>query len=448
MVAQKNIIKKVEIGVNTPSLENGLQLKDGLDTFFKEQIFPEMDNYFNSFQKNKSNTIRIDSIAIEISLKENSSMIDLKFLIISELKNKINAENISINSFQNFKIVNSAENETAAFFHFLNHGTLPWWFEEKTNIWEEFLNNLPPEKEFSKKLKALLEKEEIRKRLIFQFDNKQLFQIVSSVLMLIKKGNNSFKILKNIRNQFWEAVLSHSINNEKALIEILKNTSLKDVEKILKIANEIFGINIQIDIEEFAKIKATNKELLKKANSEKTNNIEVSESLSSIEKDGILLRNAGLILLHPFLKMFFEKLDFLSGKHIKTEKVDEAIHLLHYLSTGKEQTYEHELVFEKFLCNVSLHQPINRHVSLSKEQKISCEVLLQAVLEHWSALKSKSTKIIQNEFLQREGKLIITEEKQTLIVQRKTQDILLEKLPWSIHLIKIPWKEKILFVEW
>jgi hypothetical protein len=47
MVAQKNIIKKVKIGVNTPSLENGTWLKNKLGEFFKEEIFPEMDNYFN-----------------------------------------------------------------------------------------------------------------------------------------------------------------------------------------------------------------------------------------------------------------------------------------------------------------------------------------------------------------------------------------------------------------
>jgi len=29
MVAPKNIIKKVQIGVNTPSLAHGMQLKDG-----------------------------------------------------------------------------------------------------------------------------------------------------------------------------------------------------------------------------------------------------------------------------------------------------------------------------------------------------------------------------------------------------------------------------------
>lgn len=79
---------------------------------------------------------------------------------------------------------------------------------------------------------------------------------------------------------------------------------------------------------------------------------------------------------------------------------------------------------------------------------MACETLLEAVLGHWTALKSNSTAILQNEFLQREGKLTISAEKQQLYIQRKTQDILLDKLPWNVHLIKIPWKEKILFVDW
>jgi hypothetical protein len=146
--------------------------------------------------------------------------------------------------------------------------------------------------------------------------------------------------------------------------------------------------------------------------------------------------------------MFFEKMDFISEKTIKPEKMDEAIHALHYLATGKEQAYEYELVFEKFLCNVPLNHPINRHILLTKEQKMACEILLEAVLGHWTALKSNSTAILQNEFLQREGKLTISAVKQQLYIQRKTQDILLDKLPWNVHLIRIPWKEKILFVDW
>lgn len=443
MVAQKNIIKKVKIGVNTPSLENGTWLKNKLGEFFKEEIFPEMDNYFNSIQKNHSKIIRIENISIEINVEEKKSLIELKSLIINEIKKKINKTNLIENNSGSFQSITSEQNEIEAFFYFLKNGSLPWWLEENTNFWGEFIEKNYFKKEILDKLKTLLSTPEIRKRLIFQFDDSQLFQIISAIIISLKKKSNSLKIPKKNRYQFWETVITHALNNKKELVEIFKNTPLKDVEKIVEMANKIFNLNIKIGEEHLAKIKEANKE-----HSEKTDSIEVLENLSKIENEEILLKNAGLILLHPFLKMFFEKLDFLLGKNLNPEKIDEAIHVLHYLSTGKEQAYEHELLIEKIICNVPFHQTLNRHINLTIDQKIACEVLLQAVLEHWSVLKSNSTQIIQNEFLQREGKLIISEEKQTLIVERKAQDILLDKLPWNIHLIKIPWMEKILFVEW
>lgn len=449
MIAQKNIIKKVQIGVNTPSLENGLQLKDELDIFLKDHIFPEMDNYFNSIQKDDSKIIRIENVSIEISIEQKSSLNDIQFLIMKELREKINYERISEKKMKNAEITSSEKSETEAFIYFLKNGTMPWWFEDKPNFWAEFIKKIEGQKQLSKKLEPLIFNAEIRKRLIYQFNDTQLLQIISSVLKVSKPENFEVKILPQYRYQFWEAVLHFSIfNNEKEIVKIFENIPKKDVLKLLQISKKTFGLKITLDTKKPQKEKFGDEVLLESEKVQEVTNINLLKKENETEKEGVLIRNSGLILLHPFIKMFFEKMDFLSGKIIKPDKIDEAIHLLHYLATGKEMAYEHELGFEKFLCNIPIHQPINRHISLSKEQKIACEVLLHAVLDHWTALKSNSIEILQNEFLQREGKLIISEEKHTLIIARKTQDILLEKLPWNIHLIKIPWKEKILFVEW
>jgi hypothetical protein len=449
MIAQKNIIKKVEIGVNTPSLSLGMQLKDGLDLFFKEEIFPAMDEYFNSIQKNSSSIVRIDNISIDISFEENNSINELKSLIINKLKKIINNEIISDKVEGNFTIISLEQKETDAFFHFLKNGTLPWWLEKKGDFLNLFIKNFKWEKKITKKLEAFFSNSEIRKRLVYQFDDAQLFQIISSFLNISKEENLIAKIPATYRLQFWEAIMHFSVfQNEKEVGKIFQNISNKDVSKIQEISKRAFGLHLSFKRESLEKKEFKNTVSSEFEKEPKALDLNSIKEENEIVKEGILVKNAGLILLHPFLKTFFEKMDFLTGKFIKTEKIDEAIHALHYLATGKEQAYEHDLVFEKFLCDVPIHQPINRHFILSKEQKIACEVLLQAVLEHWSALKSKSTEILQNEFLQREGKLIISEEKQTLIVARKTQDILLDKLPWNINLVKVPWIEKIVFVEW
>ena len=63
-------------------------------------------------------------------------------------------------------------------------------------------------------------------------------------------------------------------------------------------------------------------------------------------------------------------------------------------------------------------------------------------------MKNSSIALLQNEFFQRPGKLVVTDYDYTLTVERKTQDILLEKLAWGIGLVKLPWKKKFVYVNW
>ncbi|CAM3380817.1 contractile injection system tape measure protein [Aequorivita lipolytica] len=449
MITQKNIIKKVHIVVNAPSLANGMQLKDELATFFNNEVFTEMDRYFNSIQKNETEIIRFDTISLEISIEEKDSLNNIKALIIRDLKSKIKNETNSIKASENFKITSPAQNETEAFFYFLENGILPWWFEQKPKILDELFINITHEVEALKKLKALLSKAEIRKRFISQFNENQMFKIINSFLNIPKTGSFETKLPLKSRPLFWEAVLLYSIHkNEDEIGNIFQYIPLKEASKLLQILKENFGLKILSDAKSIQNKSTENETFLKTEKPQK----EIENSTSEIEietdKEGILIQNAGLILLHPFLKMFFEKMDLLSENTIKPEKKDEDVHLLHYLATGREKAYEYELIFEKFLCNIPFDQTVDRHIFLTKEQKMSCEILLEAVMGHWTALKSNSTEILQNEFLQREGKLLISGGKQQLFIQRKTQDILLDKLPWNVHLIKIPWKKKIIFVEW
>ncbi|MEM7186588.1 MAG: contractile injection system tape measure protein, partial [Bacteroidota bacterium] len=171
-------------------------------------------------------------------------------------------------------------------------------------------------------------------------------------------------------------------------------------------------------------------------------------SVKNYDEEGTLIGQAGLVLLHPFLKHFFINMDLLSGKEIREDKKELAVHLLHYVATRNEQPMEHDLVFEKYLCNIPAQQPVDRFVKLSEDQKQSCNELLEAVLNHWSGLRTNAIDALRSEFLIRDGKLTLKEDAHKLFVPRKTQDILLDTLPWNLHLVKLPWKEQMLYVEW
>jgi len=158
--------------------------------------------------------------------------------------------------------------------------------------------------------------------------------------------------------------------------------------------------------------------------------------------------NAGLVLIHPFLKSLFENCKLLN-KDNTINNPEVAAHLLHYIATGKEQDYENAMIFEKFLCNIPIAEPIERNIVLSKEMKKEGATMLQAVLNNWDIMKKSSAELLQNEFLQRPGKLDINgDESPVITMERKTQDILLEKLSWNLSIIKLAWKKRIIYVNW
>ncbi|WP_433777979.1 contractile injection system tape measure protein [Flavobacterium anhuiense] len=158
--------------------------------------------------------------------------------------------------------------------------------------------------------------------------------------------------------------------------------------------------------------------------------------------------NAGLVLIHPFLKSLFENCKLLNKDNTINDP-EVAAHLLHYAATGKEQDYENAMIFEKFLCNIPIVEPIERNIVLSEEMKKEAATMLQAVLSNWDIMRKSSAELLQNEFLQRSGKLDINgDESPVITMERKTQDILLDKLNWNLSIIKLAWKKRIIYVNW
>jgi len=177
-------------------------------------------------------------------------------------------------------------------------------------------------------------------------------------------------------------------------------------------------------------------------------NKESTKSLFSKENKGeYYVKNAGLIILHPYLKNFFTACELLSeANEIKDPEL--AVHLLHYMATKREGQYESNMVFEKFLCGIAIKQSIRREVVIPEDLKQKAEDLLKAVVEHWKALNNASTDLLRNEFLQRSGKLSFKNKNPKVIVERKVFDLLLDKLPWTLSLSKLPWIDKLIYTDW
>jgi hypothetical protein len=163
----------------------------------------------------------------------------------------------------------------------------------------------------------------------------------------------------------------------------------------------------------------------------------------------VLIKNAGLVIVSPYLTRYFDLLGMTEDSKFKTEEdAVRAVHLLQYLATGFASAPEHELVLNKILCGVKLYTPVPIELTLTDTEKEITNSLLNGVLQNWEKLKNSSVQALQEGFMIREGAIYEKEDNWQLKVEKKTLDILMENLPWSFSTIKLPWMEKRLLVEW
>ena len=245
----------------------------------------------------------------------------------------------------------------------------------------------------------------------------------------------------------FETIVSLSVNDDPVISELITaftkkhKPSSKIKESPEKPADFIDRVKKLTDQETLIN-KDDEEDKIKESESEKTYPADDAEQ--------VFVSNAGLVLLHPFLRYFFEGINLLD-KNLRFKNLDsqfKAIHLLQYIATGQQSMPENELTLNKILCGTDLFEPIPKNLVLDKEEKAECNHLIQTVLERWDALKTKKPGALRNTYIQRKGVLKRIGQGWNLHIERNTFDVMLEKLPWSISIIKFPWSDQMLNVEW
>jgi Contractile injection system tape measure protein len=161
------------------------------------------------------------------------------------------------------------------------------------------------------------------------------------------------------------------------------------------------------------------------------------------------IRNAGLVILHPFIKILFSNFELLDETgRIKESETARAVHILHYCATGQVNGEEYEMLFNKILCGLKPDEVIARDIVISEKEKAECDHLLQTVINYWTALKGTTPNGLRGTFILREGKLVDRGDGWLLQVEQKTMDILLGQLPWGLSMVRFPWMQQLLTVEW
>lgn len=244
-----------------------------------------------------------------------------------------------------------------------------------------------------------------------------------------------------------ESIMSIPADGDPFILELIKAFTIKhkppsNRKQASKKTADFYDNKNELKDPETLIKKDDNKDKIKETEPEKTYPADDTEQ--------VFVHNAGLVLLHPFMRFFFEGVKLLD-KNLRFKNIDsqfKAIHLLQYIATGQESVSEYELTLNKILCGVDLLKPIPKMMELTKKEKAECNHLISTVLDRWDALKTKKPAALRQTYLQREGVLIRTGQGWNLNIERNTFDVMLEKLPWSFSIIRFPWSDQMINVEW
>jgi hypothetical protein len=494
--------QRVEVAFENP--EDAFECKNRLAEVCKSKLLPAMEKLFD--QKITSKQIfSIDQLYVDAGQLDGEDWEDrLVETVIRRLRQYLDevlvAKNTGkkggepeqhevsfIDSSSEVKskggIIREAGEEAETLLYFLQHGVLPWYatLRSQVDLRQQF-TQLMTSFTFIQSVKEMVFTSEVAlERLVYHFGEDTVFAIVS-------KDKASSATLRKLKRS-WHRIFSRlgipSFRQQslffRAICRALEKNSVVDPEMgTAVVTREILTLmtqrertsllslvharpDLQFTPEESRIIRYISQHeeewiqgsaVGSSIHQEKDQlpGAELSKERSRIvadEENPVYITNAGLVLLHPFLSSLFENV----GYKDKSGWVSEETHarsllLTQYLVTGGDEYPEFDLFLNKLLTGYPLDTSLPVDTKLSAFEQTEAADLLQAVINHWRALKNTSVPGLQTTFLQREGKIIQKESGWLLQVEQKAFDILLDKIPWGFSTIKTPWMDEILSVEW
>lgn len=486
-----HFIEKISVDIYSKSVENARSIEKNIDTFIEDYIIPSVAKYLDELEKELHYaSIQIPEISISLELME-EDFSDPNFVqqaFINQFKRAISKaisttaindfngrekkgafvpsnwaqDSISKDGNKSSLALNSVENTLKSWIYFLEHGNLPWWYSIRQAreyfTWEKISTLLSKSIDREGLLKKFQQKSFLN-RLFSQYSNDDISELIWMIIensALIEKYQYDQIIARLGNNQmvvFFRFIIGLSLKKEMNVREDIifqvchSEVSTSERKIVEKIFREVIKFD---DIKGRNKVSPLVYEFLE-------GNKGLADELSGMKKEREIIsedsletyyiNNAGLILLHPFLKAFFMDCQ-LMDENEKIVDADLAVHALHFLSTKEEKAFDFEFVFEKYLIGLSQGTTIAREVEISNEIKEKTDKLLGALKENWTRLGNTGLDTIRNEFINRNGKLVIEAHSNHLFVDRKAQDVLLDSIPWNISLVKLPWQKRHLFVNW
>jgi hypothetical protein len=496
-MSQNHVIQRTIVELQLPAQDKAHDRQSAISRLFQDALPRAMDAVFSAVVPPDS-VLKFDTLVVDLGdIKEgdfSEQVFEKRYLVALEQALKVAiAQQLTEESVEN--VFSSPEARAFdAFVFFIKKGRLPWSFKVESE--EQWLFQVLTIVEKSPKKAAILRGPLLTHstRLIQQFPLTFLWVLMNklfpewaksglkqieeqandiapkafwkdflqTLLQLVahKDGTTVGALLqrittdlsqKNITTFTKQALILRHLDAAKGVIEVEMKKggplSIKPEKGAIGVGmkknKEAIGVSLE-EVKAAAKLKESDKEGPLSINTEN----ELKDD--GVGAEPIYLNQAGLVMLFPFIESFFKTVQVIEDKRFTDEMARaKAVHLLHYLATGKTGAGEYDLILEKILCGVPLGMPIERDVVLSENDLKLANDLLGVVINYWTALGTCSVDGLRETFLQRPAKLTVSAEGNWLLqVERRTVDILMDKLPWGCSMVKTAWMSQFMVVEW
>lgn len=470
-MASKHIIEQVRWEVTITDSEEDLLGQDQLSNYLKSKLLPRLEQVLDRLDPSDC-VLSIQKLEINLDLTYKSGWdLDFEWEFERELDKKLqyllwegkrsNSSQIQRISFPDYKT-----QRLALFLEFGISDQDPLDLVKDTLEIDDAAN--------SKMLGLLLEREEVRDRIIRQAGPEFLDEMIKKwsreelTLNFSKHNLIPDEIVDdNFATQRFEQMLNDFATSEpifySEIILKLENFYLEKgivMQKARKNSRNV--LQKLLTLEEIIQANPSTKKILIEKqvmrilaggyflseNPKAENSPYLPQSLP----ENIYVSNAGIILIWPFLSHYFNVLGLLDEKQrfISLDHQKRAVQLLHFLCTGQMETSEEYLVLNKLVCALPFESSVDRNFILSEAEKEWTNKLFEVLRQRWGQIQSSSNDNIRGSFLLRKGRLKKKKNKRDwdLIVEGKSYDILLESLSWNISLLRLPWMEHVLYVSW
>jgi hypothetical protein len=450
-------------------------LQQSMSHYYYASILPVLEKAFDEWTAGDE-ILYLDKLEIDIGflpaeeLERNSLPVETKSRLLALLKEELTSRRTKSH------IQIPYQHITAQWIYYMEHGFLPWNIQDTGPAWYakvlesmaadhpciELLRRLITGNPLALERIVLLHPENYLANLVEVLTAKKqsrLAEIITGLSKFIfthaseeKKPELEIQFIRNAwKNILAFAATEKTVHSELSILHwLISNLALQQglpgpPDK--KYATALLKPFIPAIMEQFKKIKPAGE-------IKRTDESGVLKSKTTtrenIPEQGLFIKQAGLVLLHPFLPAFFKNIRLCEGRNFKDRaRQQKAVGILHWLATGSTVFEEHELVICKILCGYPLGDLAEPVIPFLEDELEAGKELLEAVIGEWKVLKNSSVSALREAFLLRGAKLIHgTGPDKKIIMEKQAIDVLLDNLPWNLNMIRLPWMQHLLTVEW